>query len=135
VEKECHDIESIVSSYDNTIIFHRWMATWIDFLLLIVIIATSGRFAGFRGPGVLIKVSGSTDQWHRIAVGDRGEVLAASVIRIGGANLPLDDQSVAAPAELVRVVGFTESAVQARRDEVQARTFNCEKCGHQNVVS
>jgi hypothetical protein len=98
-------------------------------------VSTLGRFAGVKGPGLLIKLSGGTDQWHRIAAGDRGEVLAAGVVRIGGTNLPLDDQSVAAPGELVRVVGFTESAVQVRRDEVQTRIITCEKCGHQNVVS
>jgi hypothetical protein len=97
-------------------------------------IISLGRFVGFKGPGLLFKVSG-VEQWHRVAVGDRGEVLAAGVVRINGIDLPVEDQSVAAPGELVRVVGYTESAVQVRRDDVQTRTFTCEKCGHQNVVS
>jgi hypothetical protein len=93
-----------------------------------------GRFTGFKGPGLLFKISG-VEQWHRVAVGDRGEVLAAGVVRINGTDLPVEDQSVAVPGELVRVVGFTQSAVQVRRDDVQTRTFTCEKCGHQNVLS
>lgn len=40
-------VESVVREYDNKIIFRRWAATWIDFIVLIAGVATVG--AVFEG--------------------------------------------------------------------------------------
>ena len=92
-----------------------------------------GRFTGFKGPGVVFKLSRGAE-WLRVKVGDRGELLAPRVGRFGGHDLPVETTGVVEPQEFVRVTGFEGEGRDARLivspDRNQQREIECPKCGH-----
>lgn len=92
-----------------------------------------GQLKGFKGPGLLLKLDLNT-QWLRVKVGDRGELLAPGVVRLGGRELPVADRGGLSPLQLVRVTGFEGKGPDARLvvelDADQRRQIECPQCGH-----
>ena len=93
-----------------------------------------GRFIGFRGPGLVLKMM-SHDDWVRISSGDRGEVVAFGLAKFKGIDLPVEAQEPVRIGDFIRITGFSENKVLAVRDTNQTRTIACEKCGHPNIVT
>ena len=92
-----------------------------------------GRFTGFKGPGVVFKLSRGAE-WLKVKVGDRGELLAPGVARFEDHDLPVETTVVVEPQEFVRVTGFEGEGRDARLivalDRNQQREIKCPKCGH-----
>lgn len=92
-----------------------------------------GRFTGFKGPGVVFKLSRGAE-WLRVKLGDRGELLAPGVARFGRHELPVETAEMVEPQEFVRVTGFGGEGRDARLvvalDRNQQREIECPKCGH-----
>lgn len=92
-----------------------------------------GTFKGLKGPGVLLKLDRNA-QWLRVKLGDRGELLAPGVARVGGGKLPVRADGAISVQQFVRVTGFegegVDSRVVVRLDANQQREIQCPKCGH-----
>lgn len=92
-----------------------------------------GIFKGLRGPGLLFKLDRSAE-WHRVKLGDRGELLAPGVARLEGSELPVRIDGTVSPQQFVRVAGFEDegpsSSIIVRLDANQQREIQCPKCGH-----
>jgi hypothetical protein len=92
-----------------------------------------GSFKGFKGPGVLFKV-GRSAEWLRVKLGDRGQLLAPSVARLGGSELPVRADTPISAQQFVRVTGFEGEGAAARvvvtLDTNQQREIQCPNCGH-----
>lgn len=89
-----------------------------------------GRFAGFKGPGLLLRIPGQVAIWHRIKLGDRGELLNGGLARFGSFDLPVQSVAPARPGTFVRVTSFAPSSVVVEPSEDQVRSLRCPKCGH-----
>ena len=94
-----------------------------------------GTFRGFKGPGLLYKLSGREVQWIRVSSGDRGEMVSPGVVRVNGADVPCATGSDLGPGTFVRVSGFDPAGINVVNDSDQRRAFVCEKCGHENRIS
>lgn len=89
-----------------------------------------GRFAGFKGPGLLLRVPGQVAIWHRIKLGDRGELLNGGLARFGSFDLPVQGSAPVRAGTHVRITGFSSSSVVVEPSEDQVRSLRCPKCGH-----
>ena len=89
-----------------------------------------GRFVGFKGPGILVRIPGQVAIWHRIKLGDRGEVLGSDIARFGSVDLPVQGGARMRIGSIVRVTGFAPAAVTVEMSPDQVRTLRCPKCGH-----
>jgi hypothetical protein len=93
-----------------------------------------GSFKGLRGPGILLKLS-TRAEWLRVKLGDRGELLAPGVARLGGGELPVRAEGQISARQFVRVARFegegTASRIVVTLDADQRREIQCPKCGHQ----
>lgn len=92
-----------------------------------------GNFRALKGPGVLWKLDRSAE-WLRVKLGDRGELLAPGVARVGGSELPVRTDGLVSVQQFVRVTGFegegSESRLVVTLDPDQRREIQCPKCGH-----
>ena len=93
-----------------------------------------GKFAGFKGPGLVFKWSGGETEWKPVAVGDRGELLDSGLAEFGETKIPVTLEGEARIGELVRIRAFDEDKVIVIRDHNQSRVFRCERCGHENRI-
>lgn len=93
-----------------------------------------GKFAGFKGPGLVFKWSGGETEWKPVAVGDRGELLDSGLAEFGETKIPVTLEGEARIGELVRIRAFDEDKVIVIRDQNQSRVFRCERCGHENRI-
>lgn len=92
-----------------------------------------GTFKGLKGPGVVLKL-GRIAEWLRIKLGDRGELLAPGVARLGGGEVPVRADGPVSVQQFVRVTGFEgeggASRVVVTLDAYQQREVQCPKCSH-----
>lgn len=89
-----------------------------------------GRFAGLKGPGLVLKVPGASDL-VRIALGAEGEVQSNALVSIGTRSIPYVAGGSVRSGAKVRVTGFETARVQVE----PIQTFLvCEKCGHKNPL-
>lgn len=93
-----------------------------------------GKFVGFKGPGLLIKWSGTEDKWTRIIAGDRGELTDQAVAKVNGVHIPVELEGTGSTGQFVRIKGFLPGTAKVILDSNQARTIICEKCGHENMI-
>jgi hypothetical protein len=89
-----------------------------------------GRFAGLKGPGLVLKVPGASDL-IRIAVGAEGEVQSNELVSIGARSIPYVAGGSVRSGAKVRVSGFETARVKV--EPVQTFVV-CEKCGHKNAL-
>lgn len=94
-----------------------------------------GRFTGFKGPGLVLKLRGSGTEWKRVRLGERGTVLSSDVGRFPGGDLPIVVDGYPKVGAFVRVTGFQEKHIMVAVDPDQSRVVVCSKCGHQNVIT
>ena len=65
-----------------------------------------GRFAEFKGPGLLLKGWNSEHTWTRLSVGDRGELLDMRFAKIHGVLIPIRLEGGGTTGQRVRVKRF-----------------------------
>ena len=92
-----------------------------------------GRYLGVRGPGLLYRLAG-IERWVRIAIGDHGELIEASMAKINDAVLPIRIDGRASVGQAVRVVAFQAQEILVAPTVTIGREVTCEKCGHVNRV-
>jgi hypothetical protein len=92
-----------------------------------------GRYLGVRGPGLLYRVA-NIERWVRLAIGDHGELIDASMAKINDAVLPVRVDGCASVGQPVRVVAFQAQEILVAPTETIGRGVKCEKCGHVNRV-
>ncbi|MDH4323976.1 MAG: hypothetical protein OEW90_07525 [Betaproteobacteria bacterium] len=89
-----------------------------------------GRFAGLKGPALVLRVPGASDL-VRIALGAEGEVRSNELVSIGTRSLPYVAGGSVRSGAKVRVSGFEAARVKVE----PLQTFLvCEKCGHKNPL-
>jgi regulator of protease activity HflC (stomatin/prohibitin superfamily) len=93
-----------------------------------------GRFAGFKGPGLVVRLRGTSTQWRRITTGERGVVISHEVGRFAAGDLPMLLDGPAVVGRYVRVTGFEPKRVLTAIDRDQPHVVVCEKCGHANHI-
>jgi len=93
-----------------------------------------GRFMGLKGPGLVLKSPGSESKWTKIAVGDRGELVAPEVGNFKKIQIPVQVDGQIKVGSIIRIVGFESNLVQVMGDPDQGRTVICEKCGHKMSI-
>jgi len=92
-----------------------------------------GRFFGLKGPGLVLILPG-IDKCTKINAGDRGELLAQGLVRIGNVDIPVTVMGRVELGKTVRIQSFTERDVVVVADSDQTREFVCQKCGHINRI-
>ena len=90
-----------------------------------------GRFAGLKGPGLVLKMPGSSAKFARITLGTEGEIQSNELASLAGNAVPYTSSAPVRAGSKIRVAGFEKAAVQV--DSIQQFVV-CEKCGHKNAV-
>ena len=90
-----------------------------------------GRFAGFKGPGLVLKMPGGSSKFARVALGAEGEIQSNELASFKGSVMPYKASTPVRAGSKVRVTGFDKTAVQV---EAVQQYVVCEKCGHKNAV-
>ncbi len=90
-----------------------------------------GRFAGFKGPGLVLKMPGGSSKFARIALGSQGEIQSNELALFEGNAMPYKAVTSVRAGAKVRVTGFEKAAVQV---ESLQQFVVCEKCGHKNAL-
>ncbi len=88
-----------------------------------------GRYFGIKGPGLVFKLVG-TDQFIRLKIGDRGDLIDTNLALIKGVQVPVNLESSVKIGSIVRIARFDGTSVRVITDTDQRRTITCEKCGH-----
>jgi|GEM_PF-6737970 len=92
-----------------------------------------GKVGPLRGPGLCI-VTPYVDRCGKVSIGDRGEVVAAGVLKIDWKLVPIKSPESFSPGTRVTIVGFEEEGghgiARVELDKDQRKEFFCEKCGH-----
>ena len=90
-----------------------------------------GRFVGFKGPGLVIKIPGAGSDFHRIALGAVGEIQSNELVSISSRAVPFVSVGSMRSGLKVRVSGFEPTRVKV--EPLQTHLV-CEKCGHKNPL-
>ena len=90
-----------------------------------------GRFAGLKGPGLVLKMPGGSTRFVRITLGDEGEIHSNELALFAGNVIPYKASAPVKVGSKVRVTGFEKATVQV---ETLQQFVVCEKCGHKNAV-
>ena len=93
-----------------------------------------GRFVGFKGPGLVVKMPSPSKEWKRIRSGERGVLINDSAARFSAGDLPIHLDGKPTVGAYVKVTGFEEKRVLAAIDPDQTRVVVCEQCGHENKI-
>lgn len=93
-----------------------------------------GRFVGFRGPGLVVKMTGPSKEWKRIKSGERGVLISDDVARFSAGDLPIRLDGRPTVGAYVKVTRFEKKRALAAIDPDQTRVVVCEQCGHENKV-
>jgi len=88
-----------------------------------------GRFAGLKGPGLVLKVLGASDL-VRISLGAEGEVQSNELVSIDSRSIPYVANGSVRSGAKVRVSGFEPARLKV---EPLQKFLVCEKCGHKNA--
>lgn len=90
-----------------------------------------GRFAGLKGPGLVLKIPGTSSKFARIALSTEGEIQSNELALFEGNPMPYKVSTSVRIGSKVRVTGFEKAAVQV---EAIQQFVVCEKCGHKNAI-
>jgi hypothetical protein len=90
-----------------------------------------GRFAGIRGPGVLLQLPGTAQTLQRVKLGDRGEMMAPEIVRTNGIDVPAVNKSGARLGTKVWVTGFADGALEVMPDPTLTHKVVCPRCAHE----
>jgi hypothetical protein len=75
-----------------------------------------GNFVAFKGPGLLFKMPGGPQQWLRVGVGDKADIIGLHLASINGANIPIELEEGEASGVGFRVTGFRGNKVLVGSD-------------------
>jgi hypothetical protein len=75
-----------------------------------------GNFVALKGPGLLFKIPGGSQQWIRVGVGDKASIIDVHRASINGANIPIEREEGEASGVGFRVSGFRGNAVLIASD-------------------
>ena len=95
-----------------------------------IIVYNLGRFAGLKGPGLLLKILG-LEQWQRVKLGDSGEMTGPDRVRIANVDVPAIADSRLRLGAKVTITGFEKAAVRVDLDPELSRHVICPKCLHE----
>ncbi len=95
-----------------------------------IVVYVLGRFAGLKGPGLMLKMPG-TQQWQPVKLGDSGEMTGPDRVRIATVDVPAIVESRVRLGGRVVVTGFEEAAVRVDLDPVFSRRVTCPQCSHE----
>ena len=98
------------------------------------IVFVMGRYAGLRGPGLLLRVPAAGQQWHRVRIGDQAEMTGPDQARIEGVDVPAINASGARLGAKVLVTGFENEALQVEPDPEFSKRVSCPRCDHEFEV-
>jgi len=70
-----------------------------------------GSFVKLKGPGLLLKLPGQSQNWVRLTVGDRAEIVDLRLAAINGVNIPIETAEGAPSGAGMRVSGFRDNKV------------------------
>lgn len=90
-----------------------------------------GRFVGFKGPGLVLNTPGGNREFVRVLLGAEGEVQSKELVLLGSRAMPFKSESAVRVGTKIRVIGFTNSAVEV---QAQQQFVICQKCGHKNTL-
>jgi hypothetical protein len=90
-----------------------------------------GRFAGLKGPGLVIMLPGASPEYVRVRLGMEGETQSYELASFEGRAIPFTTEKSVKPGSEVRIKGFERDAT---RLEAIPRVVVCEKCGHKNPL-
>lgn len=95
---------------------------------------TLGKFQGLKGPGLLLKFSGSESQWIRLRLGDRGDLLSNEIGRFHDKDIPIVYYDKINIGSMIQINGFEVDKCKIISAPDQLRVLKCEKCGHEMRV-
>lgn len=75
-----------------------------------------GRYAGIKGPGLLLKWPGSATKWHRISLGEEAVYLGDNLVKIRDAVFPVKGADTCAINAKVHIASFTSGHIHVTRD-------------------
>ncbi len=87
-----------------------------------------GRFAGFDGPGLILRPAGIS-RLHRLKIGDTGMLESVEFAVFGGCAVPVSNTGALDVGRPVRITGFNDDGpvLTAAAERPMAL---CPKCGH-----
>ncbi len=88
-----------------------------------------GRFAGFKGPGLILRPSPVATA-HRLKVGDVGVLTSREFARFGDADVPVKNTDSLEVGRPVRIDAFLDDGPRLVASAVRPSAV-CPKCGHQ----
>lgn len=89
---------------------------------------TLGRYAGLRGPG-LILTFGPATRLTRLRIGDIGQLKGDGVASFHGVDLPVPMPEAARVGDTVRIDRFGDDGLVLSKSDRRPATL-CPKCGH-----
>jgi regulator of protease activity HflC (stomatin/prohibitin superfamily) len=79
------------------------------------IVIALGRYAGFKGPGLLLKWPSSSVVWHRVALNDEGQYLGDGLIKVRDVVFPAEDTEQLKTGDKVKISSFGHGKVAVMR--------------------
>ncbi len=87
-----------------------------------------GRFAGYKGPGLVFKSSAT--RLVRLKVGDIGTVTGHEFAKFGDDDIPIKNLSSFEVGDPVRIDRFDGTEPRVEKTSIAPKTL-CPKCGHE----
>jgi regulator of protease activity HflC (stomatin/prohibitin superfamily) len=94
-----------------------------------------GQYKGMKGPGLLIKWTGSETKWSKVKADDRGKAVTHDMVRILDVDIPYQSVEKVKIGDYLRISGFDGEKVIVVMDPDQRGSFVCKKCGHHNILN
>lgn len=92
-----------------------------------------GKYIGIKGPGFLVKLWTAED-WVKILIGDRLELIAHRIAKIGELSLPVEIDNNVPINTMLRITGFNNDKILTVPDSEQRRLVTCEHCGKETKI-
>ena len=87
-----------------------------------------GRFAGYIGPGLVLKSQAS--RVYRLKIGDVGTLTSTEFARFGDADIPISVNERLGVGDSVRIEAFDEKGPRLVSSPIPVKS-RCPKCGHE----
>ena len=71
-----------------------------------------GRFTGFKGPGLVLKMPGGSSKYVRISLGSEVEIQSNELALFESHAMPYKASTSVRAGSMVRIAGFEKTAVQ-----------------------
>lgn len=91
----------------------------------------TGKFAGLKGPGLVLLLPGAAPQYLRVRLGMEGESQSYEPASFEGRAVPITAEKSIKAGNKVKITGFDENGL---RVQAIPSFLICEKCGHRNQL-